>query len=472
MPPPPFIGNGLNMMKVDLKKDTLGLALILINTVLLGIWSVKDTIALRNFLLGIGSLLSIFFIVNQIKDGVLSLKVSAVRFIPLLLVFLMFGWVVFHYFFLSRYPQVQLHELQSNWFRSFLGAIVGVGMALALLKHPRASLLIWLGVIASFVVLFFQYLPQAYLTHSMYAINWYGGYYIYIGKINAVLMGTLLIAGLGGAILDQIRLGKVGRAYWGLTWCIFALILILFDYVFVLDTRNGIGLAVLIMFIWLLLGIKFLLQSGTLKTSKHIRLIGIGFVFLLAFVVLTIQQIRHNSGWSSLLEDAKIAVQVDKYPHWQNYRKWGYPQNALGREVNNSNYERVAWATVGVGLIARHPLGIGVGDGSFAKLLEQEGYINPPHSTHSAWVELGMTYGVPGLILLLGSLFGILSFVLFAPKSQNQVFILSLGFGISILYAVGELNTQHGCEVLMYFLALLSTLLPFLRANSNNLPNN
>ena len=460
------------MIKANLKKDTLGLALILINTVLLGIWAVKDTIALRNFLLCVGSLLSIFFIALQIKDGLLSIKVSAVRFIPLLLVFLMFGWVVFHYFFLSQYPQVQLHELQSTWFRSFLSVIVGVGMALALLKHPRAFLLMWLGAIASFIFLFFQYLPKAYLTHSLYAVDWYGGYYIYIGKNNAVLMGTLLVAGLGGAMLDQIRLGKVRRPYGCLAWCIFALILILFDYVFILDTRNGIGLAVLIMFIWLLLGIKFLLQSGTLKMFKHLRLIGIGFVFLLAFVALTVQQIRYNSGWSSLLEDAKVAVQVDKYPHWQNDRKWGYPQNALGREVNNSNYERVAWATVGVGLIARHPLGIGVGDGSFAKLLEQEGYINPPHSTHSAWVELGMTYGVPGLVLLLGSLFGILLVDLVVPKSQNQVFIISLGFGISMLYAVGELNTKHGCEVLMYFLALLSTLLPFLRANSNNLLNN
>ena len=44
--------------------DLLGLILVLLSSLLLGIWAVKETIALRNILLVCGTLISIYYILH------------------------------------------------------------------------------------------------------------------------------------------------------------------------------------------------------------------------------------------------------------------------------------------------------------------------------------------------------------------------------------------------------------------------
>jgi TusA-related sulfurtransferase len=71
----------------------------------------------------------------------------------------MFCWVIFHYLFLSRFPEIQLHELKSTWLRALLATIVGFGTGLALLRRPNAVNFLWLGILISFAYLFYQYIP-------------------------------------------------------------------------------------------------------------------------------------------------------------------------------------------------------------------------------------------------------------------------------------------------------------------------
>ncbi len=117
----------------------------------------------------------------------------------------MFVWVVFHYFFLSRYPELQFDELKSTWLRRFLAVILGLGTGLAVRKTPPLIHLLWLGILASFLVLFYQYIPIALAKKSLFAPDWYSPSYIYLAKINGVLMGTILIAGLTGRLIDTAR---------------------------------------------------------------------------------------------------------------------------------------------------------------------------------------------------------------------------------------------------------------------------
>jgi hypothetical protein len=37
-------------------------------------------------------------------------------------------------------------------------------------------------------------------------------------------------------------------------------------------------------------------------------------------------QTKVNQGWASLISDAKISVQIDRYPNWQNLAQLGYPK--------------------------------------------------------------------------------------------------------------------------------------------------
>ena len=108
--------------------ELIGLALILIGSILLGIWAVKGTIALRNILLGIGTPISLLYCYQYFKFN--QQKIPSKNFSPMILIGLMFCWVIFHYLFLSRFPEIQLQELRSTWLRTFLAAIVGFGTGL------------------------------------------------------------------------------------------------------------------------------------------------------------------------------------------------------------------------------------------------------------------------------------------------------------------------------------------------------
>jgi hypothetical protein len=164
----------------DRLTSRLGLALILISSVLLGIWAVKSTIALRNSLLVVGTLISIPYIYLFFKLQKQNIPLK--NWVPIILLGLMFFWVIFHYFFLSRFSGQQFHELSSTWLRSGLAVIVGLSVGLALHKRPNGINLLWMGILLSFAYLFYQYIPKALTLKSLFVIDFEN--YIYFGKIN------------------------------------------------------------------------------------------------------------------------------------------------------------------------------------------------------------------------------------------------------------------------------------------------
>jgi hypothetical protein len=147
--------------------NQLGFSLIFISSALLGIWATKDTIALRNILLVLGALLSLIYITLEFRLHHLASQLTLKTSIPLILIGLMFSWVVFHYFFLSRYPEQQFDELKSTWLRSFLAVILALGTGLAIGRKPNLIHLLWLGILASFLVLFYQYIPIAIANKTL-----------------------------------------------------------------------------------------------------------------------------------------------------------------------------------------------------------------------------------------------------------------------------------------------------------------
>ncbi len=95
----------------SLNTDRLGLTLISISSVLLGIWAVKDTIALRNILLVLGALGSIYFLYRNFRIGAIN-KVGA-NWIPIVCIFFVIFWVVLPYFLYSINHEEQSRELKS-----------------------------------------------------------------------------------------------------------------------------------------------------------------------------------------------------------------------------------------------------------------------------------------------------------------------------------------------------------------------
>jgi hypothetical protein len=439
--------------------DFLGLLLIIISCILLGIWAVKGTIALRNILLGIGTLISLFYCYKYFKFN--QQKIPFINFIPIILIGLMFCWVVLHYFFLSRFPDIQFHELKSTWLRTLLATIVGFGTGLAILRRPNAVNFLWLGILVSFFYLFYQYVPLVISTKNIH----YRGYehFIYPGKINGVLAGTILIAGLLGTLLDRypclnIKTKIIMFLYWLIGSCA-----VLYAYVYIFDTRNGIGLGVSIFGLVTLICLLQMIFSLVNKPDLKKILKNVFFIFTLVGVVgwFATQQFKLNPSWSSMIEDAKLAVQIEKYPNWQNPRVLGYPQSPLGKEIASNTYERIAWAAAGITIfIPENPLGVGILSKPFGALLNDK-YPNSGNyivSTHSAWVELTLAFGIPALILTLGALFSIL-LLSTASKGCFKYLPIILSIAIIMLYTLGEISSQHSIEILYFWIALLGACL-------------
>jgi hypothetical protein len=82
----------------------------------------------------------------------------------------------------------------------------------------------------------------------------------------------------------------------------------------------------------------------------------------------------------------------------------------------------------------------------------------PGIATHSGWVELGLAFGIPVLVLIFGVL--LVTFIE-AVRHAYPARMTVLGFAVLIasLYTVGELAIQHGIEILFYLLALAPALL-------------
>lgn len=439
--------------------------LVVLSSILLGIWAVKDTIALRNILLVSGTLFSIYYIIQEWRHGDLKEQCTIWKALPFLLLAFTFVWVVAHYFFFSLDPIKQFEDLEGTWLRAFMASIVGFATGLALRNHPNRLNLLWFGVLIAFLVLFYQYIPRALAQNKLLVPDY--DHYLFHLKINTVLMGMILIAGIDGALLDHLRASQYrwsNMRLWYFLYWLLGTSLTLWAFVYIVDARNGIGLSTILYGFWFICALAFFIQSQirclNFKSLLALLITGIGLCLILNFAYL---QTTVNKGWHTLIDDAKIAVQIDRYPHWQNPAQIGYPKRDDGQMVAPNTYERVAWATAGSRAIIAYPQGVGVLAYPFAKhpnapLKMVVSSSIPGIATHSGWVELGLAFGIP----ILGLIFSILLVTFIeAARHAYPARMTVLGFAVLItsLYTVGELAIQHGVEILFYLLALVPALL-------------
>ena len=100
-------------------------------------------------------------------------------------------------------PVQQFQELKSTWLRAFMASILGLATGLALRPYPNRLNLLWLGIFVAFLVLFYQYIPRALAQNKLLVPDY--DHYLFHLKINTVLMGMILIAGIDGVLLDHVR---------------------------------------------------------------------------------------------------------------------------------------------------------------------------------------------------------------------------------------------------------------------------
>lgn len=461
--------------------DRLGLALVVISSLLLGIWGVTNTIALRNSLLVIGALLALLYLVrsyrhyDEIQGSGLRTRAQQIwDWLPVGLMLAMFIWVVIHYVFFKEFADRQWDELQSTWLRTGLAVLLGFATGLAVSRNRSLTPLLWAGLFLSFLVLFAQYVPKAIAKQSFFASDYYGDY-IYWAKFNGVLAGSLLAAGSLGLVIDcfrnrawlatQLHFTTPPNEFSRLVNAFLALgiMLAIYSFVFIFDAKNGVGVVGILLVFWALC-LGLFAVSKWIRERAHRSLVSLtkpvlGFVVLLGvFGWFGHLQMKINPGWESLFEDIAISAQIEKNTHWHNPSQYGYPTRANGESVRPNTYERVAWGVVGFQLIGEHPLGTGIFRALPEQMRAKQIEFTSAVYTHSAWIDLGLAFGVPGLVLMP---LAFLVIFMNAARHSNKTFrasLISLALTILVLYLVGEYAFQHGIEILFFVGALLSAM--------------
>lgn len=429
------------------------------STVLMAIWAMQNTIALRNILLVVGALCAVIYWYQSYRAGFFSRdKLPWFYWVPLTLVGCLFIWVLIQNVLLSTDKDMQWHELTSTWLRALLALLLSSATALAIGQRPKAVAWIGLALLANFIAVFCEYIPSA-VDHSSLFKTGSGLDNILGGKVYGVLMGTLYFAGLLGAFSDRLASGRAFKLL-PLSFALLSAIFILYCYVFVLDTRNGLGLAILLCLSWMGIQAYSLIMGTKNLTPKQLKLmIMICSSFLFAILFFGYLQFKHNPFWAHFVADVSIARKIDQHDTWMNNPAIKeYPLTEDGRYVSPSTYERVAWFVAGASIIPHHPIGVGVLKHSFGRAIKSDYPEANVTTSHCAWIDYALALGLPGLFLMLGSL--LLCFLLAgALPNQFSSMIRWLVVGLFLIYSMGELFNQAAIEILIYWMGALAVLI-------------
>lgn len=440
----------------------LSAVIIFISSTLLAVWSLINTIALRNALLAIGSLVALFLLWQYSKQksvGGVSIPQSANwgQYTPLALSFSMLIWVVIHYFFFSSESGLQFQELSSTWLRVLESILIGTATGMILREHPQRAQFLWLGIYGSFVYLLIHYLGVYFQTGQAFMPNYYFSS-PFGNKINTVLMGGLFISAICGSSANALLNNRPHYPWPIYCYWLLGVLTILFAVTTIIDTRNGVGVGIILIASWVL-------YVGSSKLTQQIKLGKLDWKISLAtlipaiLIIIFIQQhLSINRGWNHFIDDVTVAVKIDEVPNWQDVKKYGYPKTASGEPVYPNNYERAAWATAGIHSITQNLLGYGLLEHSLGKVIRKSYPEATIRSSHSAWIDLGLAFGIPGLLLTLGALLSTIALAL-KSDSPNRSVVIWIAADLLFTFTIAEVSSKHTIEILFFCIALLNAML-------------
>ena len=416
-----------------------------ITIALMVLWALPGTIAIRHSLIGLGFLFSALFL---FKNRSLLFSTSA---IPIFTFLTLFFWVIAHYLWVGTDLQVQLKELTSLWLRVLGGVSMAMatGIYLQRVRHQQTLLTISFFSIPIFTICY--YLFGSYKDHHFLLPNDFVGLYL-INKVNTAFFSVICVgiccASFLWGLLPQTPKRKNNYFKFALVGVVIALMSAILA-----SSKNGVGISLLLLSLAILWGLYFVSRSQRLNRRHFIELI---ILPLVIFVAFSYHSNYAMPGWSHLVEDIQVAVQIDQYQNWKDTPKLGFPKRSDGGDVAGNTYERFAWGTKGIELIQKYPLGYGtINQGSFRPLLIRDG-INYPHynQTHSGWIDFGLAFGIPGLVILLSALLGTITL---AVKKKDYLSMVAIWLSITIFLAgwLEEISFKHTFEIWMFLIAFV-----------------
>jgi len=424
------------------------------------IWPIAGTIALRNFLLIFGCLTGLiwsYFFKPKINSS-LALLITCLLVVPV--------WLWIHYFMMPTDPAAQLYDLKGTWFRVVLAIVMGGSLGLMIAKDQRMILAVWFAMIALALLTFGGYLFAIWREQQLMVVDFtfpfkYKSAVVYFVMYPCLLAYSLTHYYISEHNLDprknfqNVRLGLIACGLAALCWLDF------------LASRalNGVLMASVMGFILLFITFKYSLLKSKVVGNRFTWVI-FASVFLVLLVSIGIfwkYDVKHGQKLKNLVGDIEVAAQIDAEGGWRNdpaYKGQLTPKRADGKLVHPSTNERIAWFVKGFRLLYEHPLGAGFSHLAFRYFMLQENSNLGLYKTHSGWMDYALGLGLPGLLL---TWIGIAlacrqALVSLKNKESNRSIALSTLWilaGIWLVWWSTELSEREFIEHLFFMIALL-----------------
>jgi hypothetical protein len=248
---------------------------------------------------------------------------------------------------------------------------------------------------------------------------------------------------------------------------------IAYIFLFTFNARSG-EMYVLILTI-VVISLRYRFFKLARRNKNKLMTDGIAHLTVLAALTLPMffiyQQNLFNQSWYYLFEDALIVLRDFNKLNWLKVDSYTLSLGEDGRTVFANNFQRISWFIAGLDLLIENPIGTGSLKSHIGLLLTQKypSISNNVISSHSGWIDFGLSFGYFGLLMMFISFFWII-FCALKLDLEYRFFALFVSGTVALIYLFNELSADHGVEILIYVIALLCALItPKSQHNSSNI---
>lgn len=414
-------------------------------TALMLVWPLQHSIALRYLLLALSLAWSVtgWLAYGARRDnGRLPwLALSALLLLTAWMYLGAFGWA------LDRAKT--LGEIGGQWLVTLLSFVIGLSAAHLLPQHRRLLARLLFIVLAVNVWALVGLDLVHWLQHGS-LMRRYGGLESANILVNNDGMdkANYLTNAYFAFLLAELVLRRAGRR--GVVGLGYAAIAVFFSVgllaSYIQDMRNGtVALAMM-----LLLAVALLIsvaprerRARELAVASAVLLLGVAFVGYL---------VSHQPRWRSLAATLPIALDT------QHNREWltgGLPKFPDGATVDESNYQRIAWAKEALHVLAVYPLGVGFQRQAFGYGVDAIYHtdVGRGKHSHSGILDFADGVGVPGLLLWIAFVASVWGSALLAFRKRivaPAAVVLLLVFDYSARSLVDSILRDHMWQQFMF----------------------
>ena len=414
--------------------------------ILLIIWSIPHTIALRYSLMS-ASLLCCLSVASVRQALWTQLRHSRTLWLYLLLSL----WLLIQVPTVALHPGETLEELRGQWLKSSLALLLG--MAVMYLGRHQASSGRAQVLNGVFVALGCAVLIQAldYLwAWGVYGESPFNSTGVFNGKVQVSYLANLFLLLCMAEAFSRLSGG--GRYFQVPSLLLAGWALLAAAVTFFSGARNGlIGLVLLCMSTGLLV---LYYAPASIRRSHRMG----GFVALLLLAgTLTGLHLKTDSRWARFVESTAYSFHTDTVLSWLDAKRYPYPILSDGQPLDDSAYERTAWIIVGMKLSAEHPLGVGFTRKAYSNAVMEKYGVAVRHS-HSGLVEYTLGMGWPGMALWGAFLLAVFAQGLRRLLKHHDTLALTSMFlisGFAGRMVIENITRDHMMEMFMFLIGLV-----------------